>query len=278
MRLGLTGVRRAVIAVVVGLLIVAGGGSIAVTKAGPQIPKQFYRPLGQNLTVGERPVVPVAHNAGNDATTARRAIQRGAGVIEIDVLIYESRLYAAHNLPKTRLNQLAWRFSPPSMLERAWEAARSATYVQLDLKTTSPEVVPLLLNFLEERHDDGNLIVSSPDLDALNRVAEAYPDVEGVLSVGSFCQLAIVQADPESLDSLSGVSVRASLLDENVVAVFHEENLFVLAWTVDDLRGLDRVLRLNVDAIATNNLAIIERLRGVDDEPASFGLRARRAR
>jgi hypothetical protein len=278
MRLGRPSLRRAVIAVVVGLLIMAGGGSIAVTKAGPQIPTQFFRPLGQNVTIGERPVVPVAHNAGNDAATARRAIQRGAGVVEIDVLIYNGRLYAAHHLPETRLNHLAWRVSPPSTLERAWIAARSAPYVQLDLKTTSSEVVPLLLDFLEKRHDDGNLIVSSPDLDALNRVADAYPDVDGVLSIGSLCRLAIVRADPDSLASLHGVSVRASLLDEDVVAAFHDEGLFVLAWTVDDLGGLDRVLELDVDAVATNNLAIIERLSSRDDEPVGFGHSARRAK
>jgi glycerophosphoryl diester phosphodiesterase len=278
MNLGRSSLRRAVIAVVLGLLIMAGGGSVAVTRAGPRGPAQFYRPLGQHPTAGEHPVIPIAHNAGDDAKATLRAIERGADAVEIDVLIYDGRLHAAHHLPKTRLNHLAWRFSPPSTLEGAWKSARSARYVQLDLKTTSPEVVPLLLDFLEKRHDDGNLIVSSPDLDALNRVADAYPDVDAVLSIDSLCRLANVRADPASLDSLRGVSVRASLLDEDVVADFHDEGLFVLAWTVDDLGGLDRVLRLDVDAVATNNLAIIERLGGVDDEPDGVGLHARRMR
>src|SRR5262249_20444149 len=154
------------------------------------------------------------------------------GVVEIDVLIYGGRLHAAHHLPQSRLSRLAWRFLPPWTLERVWTSARSAPYVQLDLKTSSPQVVALLLDFLGKRHDDGKLIVSSPDLDVLNRMAESYPDVDVVLSIGSSCSLAVAQAEPESLASLRGVSVRASLLNRDVVDAFHDAGLFVLAWTV----------------------------------------------
>lgn len=269
MRCNAACLRRATIVLIVGALVLAGGGSVAVTKAGPQIPKQFYRPLGQG-PAADHTVLSVAHNAGNHARTARGAVRAGAGVVEIDVSIYQGRLVAAHHLPKTLVNRLAWRVDPPASLADAWSAARSAPYLQLDLKTSAPELRPLLLDFLAGRERLANVIVSGPDLDLLVEVAAAYPELDVVLSIGSLCRLASVQADPASLDALHGVSVRASLLDEATVSAFHRQGLAVLAWTVDDPRGLDRVLRLGVDAVATNNLAIVEHLRGFGAEPASF--------
>jgi glycerophosphoryl diester phosphodiesterase len=262
--------RQALILTIVGFMIAAGGSSVAIVKAGPQVPKQFYRPLGKGFTAGERAIVPVAHNAGNNPRTARSAIRGGAGVIEIDVLIYQGRLVAAHHLPETRLNQLAWMVSPPQLLAAAWNDARAAAYVQLDLKTGAPELAPMLLDFLAERSSLAKVIVSGPELDVLNQVAAAYPEIDTVLSIGSLCRMAIVQSDPESLQALRGVSVRASLLDGEVVTGFHDRGLFVLAWTVDDPSGLNRLMALGVDAIATNNLAIIEQLRAPDGVGATL--------
>jgi glycerophosphoryl diester phosphodiesterase len=160
--------------------------------------------------------------------------------------------------------------SPPQLLAAAWNDARAAAYVQLDLKTGAPELAPMLLDFLAERSSLAKVIVSGPELDVLNQVAAAYPEIDTVLSIGSLCRMAIVQSDPESLQALRGVSVRASLLDGEVVTGFHDRGLFVLAWTVDDPSGLNRLMALGVDAIATNNLAIIEQLRAPDGVGATL--------
>ena len=42
----------------------------------------------------------------------------------------------------------------------------------------------------------------------------------------------------------------------------HEHRLVVLAWTVNDSDGLDRLLELDVDGITTANLAIVRALSG----------------
>jgi glycerophosphoryl diester phosphodiesterase len=262
--------RRAAFAIVVSAVVLSSG-SAAVTMAGPATPKQFYRPFGQAMDAAPRPIMTVAHNAGDAAATARRAVRQGADVIEIDVLLWGGELRAAHRLPETRASRLSWTVRPPDTLAAAWRAARSAPAIQLDVKDSSPEVVPLLIEFLAERRSEKQVIVSSPDRAALDRIAAALPEARLVLSIDNRCVLTSALSDPEALSSLWGVSVRARLLDAETIAWFQDQGLFVLAWTIDDLSGLERVLGLNVDAVATNNLAIVEYLQRTAGEPDSAG-------
>jgi hypothetical protein len=265
-------IRRAVFAIVI-CAVVLSSGSVAVTMAGPATPKQFYRPFGQTMEAAPRPIMTVAHNAGNDAATARRAVQQGADVIEIDVLLWGGGLRAAHHLPETRVSRLSWTVRPPEMLATAWRDARSAPAIQLDVKDPAPALVPLLIDFLMKRRDEKSVIVSSPDQRTLDRIAAELPEVRRVLSIDNVCVLASTLSNPAPLRSLWGVSVRARLLDAENIAWFQDQGLFVLAWTIDDPSGLERVLGLNVDAVATNNLAIVEYLQRTAGElPASGGL------
>jgi len=262
--------RRAAFAVTLCAFVLASG-SVAVTKAGPAPPKQFYRPFGQAMDAVPRSIMTVAHNAGNDAATARRAVQQGAEVIEIDVLLWGGELRAAHHFPETRVSRLSWTVRPPETLATAWHDARSAPAIQLDIKDPAPALVPLLIDFLIKRRDEKSVIVSSPDHRTLDRVAAELPEVRRVLSIDNDCVLASTLSNPVPLRSLWGVSVRARLLGAENIAWFRDQGLFVLAWTIDDPSGLERVLGLNVDAVTTNNLAIVEYLQRTDDKPVPAG-------
>jgi glycerophosphoryl diester phosphodiesterase len=263
-------IRRAAFAIVI-CAVVLSSGSVAVTMAGPATPKQFYRPFGQTMEAAPRPIMTVAHNAGDAAATARRAVRQGADVIEIDVLLWGGELRAEHRLPETRVSRLSWTIRPPDTLAAAWRAARSAPAIQIDVKDPAPALVPLLIDFLTKQRGEKSVIVSSPDQRTLDRVAAELPEVQRVLSIDNVCVLASTISNPTALQSLWGVSVRASLLDAETIAWFQDQGLFVLAWTIDDLSGLERVLGLNVDAVATNNLAIVEYLQRTAGEPGSAG-------
>jgi hypothetical protein len=259
-RLGLPRLRRTAVAVAACLVLLGGGGSIAVTASGPPQPRQFFRPLGAMAVIDSNSAVAVAHNAGDDAKTTKRAIQRGAGIVEIDVVTYNGRLYAAHNGPKSTLSRLAWRFTPPRTLDNAWSAARTAPAVQLDLKSPSRATVPLLLEFLDNHPGETRWLVSASDGATLETLAAAKPDVTLVLSIGDPLAISGLQADERLTRLLDGVSVKAPLLNEREVDWFHSRGLFVLAWIVDDSGQLIELLRLKVDAVATGNLAIIDYL------------------
>jgi len=258
MTIGVRLLRMTAIAILAVVILI--GGAVAATTAGPAPPKQFYRPLLQPAVLPSAPTMVVAHNAGNNPATASQALLHGATVIEIDVLFYDGHLRAAHSPPATETGKLRWRISPPPLLSDVWAVARDAPAVQLDLKSHHPRLMPLLLEFLDERRAETSVIVSSPDVHDLDRIVAAYPEVGRFLSIGSSCALAVFEARPETLQSVTGVSVRASLLDNHAAAMFRERGLAVIAWTVDDATALDRILALGVDGITTNNLAIIDDL------------------
>ncbi len=54
--------------------------------------------------------------------------------------------------------------------------------------------------------------------------------------------------------------------------------LLVLAWTVNDLARLNELVQLGVDAITTDNLAIMELLGGQQRQEAWLGDRVRKRR
>ena len=108
----------------------------------------------------------------------------------------------------------------------------------------------------------------------LTGITSEHPEIEPILSIGSASAMSAAIVDPHALSSLTGVSVRASLLDDATVTFFQSMGLRVLAWTVDDAAGLGRMLDLGVDAVVTNNLAIVYALSGSIREPGVAWLRA----
>ena len=71
-----------------------------------------------------------------------------------------------------------------------------------------------------------------------------------------------LQADPTLVALVDGVTIRQDLLDEPTVDWLNERGLTALAWTVNDLTRVNELVRLGVDAITTDNLAIMELLGG----------------
>jgi glycerophosphoryl diester phosphodiesterase len=58
------------------------------------------------------------------------------------------------------------------------------------------------------------------------------------------------------------VSIRETLLDEETVDWLKEQELLILAWVVDDGFRMNELVEMGVDAITTDNLAIMELLGG----------------
>ncbi len=79
------------------------------------------------------PVLLVAHNAGNQEETARRAIGHDAAGIEIDVRYVDGVFYATHSAPASFMPMRAWQ---APKLRDAWRYAAGATVLKLDLKST----------------------------------------------------------------------------------------------------------------------------------------------
>jgi hypothetical protein len=227
------------------------------TGAAP--PDQFYRPLSSSAEIPARPVLGVAHNAGNNAGTTEAALAHGADVIEIDVIRARGRLVAgrAHGWP-----WLAERVFRGQSLASAWKHAAPAKIIKLDLQETDRGLLDSLVEFLDER-PDRPVMVSTRDADAIEYLhPRLRAAVTLLFSVPFPPAVSRIRSDGALTDAVGGISVFQGLVDTDLLRWAHDRNLLVLAWTVNDGNRLDQLLRLGVDGITTGNLAILQALSG----------------
>jgi glycerophosphoryl diester phosphodiesterase len=232
-------------------------------------PPQFYHALAGEPRI-DGTILSVAHNAGDGAPALDLALAHGADVIEIDVIAIDGRLYAAHDPPPDWLPSVAYR---GPTLGDAWKRTDGARFVELDLKDSSAATVRLLASFLEKHGDERRVLVAARDIHALETLRERSPHAFLLLSIGDARGLRAVRDDPEQTALVNGVTVRADLLDAATVAWFKDRGLFVVVWTVNDLAQLNDLSAAGVDAVTSDNLAILDALRQAEARHPAAGER-----
>jgi len=224
-----------------------------------RLPVQFYRELeAQGLLDDYVGVFAIAHNSGDSLVATREAIDHGADVIEIDVASIGSELYAAHRSPLPLVGRRLFR--GPTLAD-VWGAATAVEVVKLDLKESSPRFVNLLLDFLHEREPRETVVVS-PSLRVLGAVEVGAPHAVRVLTVADGRRLDELLRNPAITDVIDGVSVAHAALTAGRIAALRERGLLTFAYTVNDLDRLNELVIQGVDAVSTDNLAIMELLGG----------------
>jgi Glycerophosphoryl diester phosphodiesterase family len=260
--LGATARRWVIVLVVVValVLVVVIGWPSFQSYTGAARPAQFYRhvQLDPTLTARYPLVLGVAHNAGNNAHTAATALRYGADVIEIDVIAARGRLVAGR---EQTWPWLAERLFRGPTLQQAWQDAAGARIVKLDLKQSGRGFLDDVAAFLEASAGARQVMVSSPDAQALTYLHSRLPGVGLLLSVNGPDPLHRLYTDAALQQVISGTSVFAGLVDAHLVAWAHQRKLQVLAWTVNAGPELNRLVGLGVDGITTANLAILQALR-----------------
>lgn len=257
------------------LMIVAVVAAVLGATFGPRVrvwagerytsgrPTQFFSWNVADRANGYGRVVGIGHNAGDDPGSTWQALNSGASYIEIDVVYQDGVLYAAHGRPQGTLRDFVWRLAPPVTLLDAWTYSAGAKGIELDIKTGTSDALAALGQFVT-RHWDGQqqLMVASKSPDVLSTMADLVPGAFRVLSIDSPIALASFEAGNAKAARVDGVTVRDSLLTAETMKLFKSDGLLVLAWTVEDPARLDQLIDLGVDGVATDNLAITERLRG----------------
>jgi hypothetical protein len=221
-------------------------------------PIQFRRQLDSDLLDDYGGVFGVAHNSGNLVGTTTEALAHGADVIEIDVVSVGGELRAAHRSPLPLIGSRLFR---GPKLEEVWAAAAGADVIKLDLKKSAPEFLERLLAFLRAR-EQYEVVISTRDPAALRFLAEGAPRVIRLLSIPDERGLRRLQGDEELLGLADGVTIRHTVLDQERVEWLRGRGLLVFAWTVNDLARVNELVSWGVNAVNTDNLAIMELLGG----------------
>ena len=244
--------------VLVALALVVGRPAFR-SYTGRAPPDQFYRAvqLDPALSGDYRPILGVAHNAGNNPGTSAAALRAGADVIEIDVISARGRLVAGRE--QTWQWLAARLFRGPTLLQ-AWDDAAGASAVKLDLKQSGQGFLTKVVAFLRPRMGTRQVLVTSGDPRSLEYLHSQLPDTRLFFSVSGPDAVALVHSDQSLQRSISGVSVFEGLVDRSLVTWVHQRHLQILVWTVNDSKELNRMVGLGVDGITSANLAVLRAL------------------
>lgn len=216
---------------------------------------QFYVPYSGTTPIVLPPVLLVAHNAGDQENTTRRALNHDAAGVEIDVRLVDGVLYATHSAPSGLIPMRAWQ--APSLRE-AWNYTAGATVLKLDLKSTSQPALEALVRFVEARPSDQQIIFVSSNPDALAYLDSELPETIELLSLSSGYDVDGLLEHDGRLDGIDGISIPSWALTAGRIQALKERGYLIDAWTVNDIERLVELSALGVDIITTDNLAFFD--------------------
>jgi len=203
----------------------------------------------------------IAHNSGDSLNKIAGAVEAGSHGIEIDVISYRGDLYARHNQPVTVFGEFGFR---PVLLEDAWAAA-TTELVQLDLKETNTTFLVMVAAFLDNHQNDRRIVlISTWEPIVLAYFQERTPWVARILSIGTQSDYDNLQENIDQLqtrDLLDGVTILHDLIDLGTTNWLKNQELLIFAWTVENLSRVNELSLLGIDAVVTDNLAILNLLR-----------------
>ena len=231
---------------------------------------QFYAPYSGATPVYLPPVLLVAHNAGNQEETARRAVGHDAAGVEVDVRYVDGVLYATHSAPSSFMPKRAWQ---APRLRDAWDYSAGAAVLKLDLKSTGQNALDSLVRFVLARPTEQQILVVSRNQDALIYLDEQLPDTVQILSLATGNDVDLLLEKDGRIEGVDGVSVPAWTLTPHRIEGLKARGYLIDAWTVNDVERLVELTSMGVDAITTDNLAFFDML--VETPSDSDGSRTR---
>jgi len=216
---------------------------------------QFYSPYSGSTPVYLPPVLLVAHNAGNQEETARRAISHNASAVEVDVRYVHGVLYATHSAPASFMPKRAWQVQK---LRDAWDYSAGAAVLKLDLKSTGQHALESLVRFVQARPTEQQILIVSNDQEALIFLDEQLPDTVQILSVATGYEVDQLLDRDDRIDGVDGISVPQWALTPYRIEGLKARGYLIDAWTVNDVARLVELTSMGVDAITTDNLAFFD--------------------
>ena len=203
----------------------------------------------------------IAHGGGNSAARTRHSLAARATFIEVDLWVRRGQLEARHErrLPgPLPILYERWYLTPephPTYhLDDLLLACHDRAGVVLDLKNGVGEAPPLLRQALSRSGQGVQVLATSQNWPLLREVKVSCPQLDLYYSIDTYAQFDLFRSVLHHDFLPAGVSCRHSLLDQHVVADFHDAGLAVVAWTVDDGERARDLAAWGVDAITTNQV------------------------
>lgn len=210
---------------------------------------------------GRRPMLAVAHRAGNDLDSLRAALEAGVDLVEADIHAYRGELEVRH------LKSLG-----PGLLWDRWELVRRrgldlpavaellaapgcAPRLMLDLKGVHRGLAPALAEVLRAAAPGEPVTICTQHWWMFDAFA-GDPHLRLVCSAGSRRGLRRLRARLARRPAF-GVAVRRDLLTPAVVGELRAATEVVLTWPVDTEAALADARRLGVGGVISKDLRLL---------------------
>jgi glycerophosphoryl diester phosphodiesterase len=215
--------------------------------------------------MADRPMLAVAHRAGNAVADLRAALAAGVDFVEADIHLYRDALEVRHSkaigphLNWEAGHGISWRrdLVVPELAEILAVAAGDPR-LMLDLKGPSLAVAARVAETLRTQVPEVPFAVCTKQWRMLDAFA-GDPGVRRILSASDRLQLARLRARLRR-ERVDGVSIRLRLLTAPVVAELRRSTDLVLAWPVDSEAALAHAERIGVTGVISKNLPMLTRL------------------
>jgi glycerophosphoryl diester phosphodiesterase len=213
----------------------------------------------------DRPLLTVAHRAGNSLAGLRAALDAGVDLVEADVHLFRDALEVRHC--KAIGRHLYWEkwldlnlrrnLVLPDLAE-VLAASPGAPRLMLDLKGPALAVAPAVAGLLGRVAPGAPVTVCTKQWGMFDAF-DAQPDVRRVLSAANWLQLDRLRARLRRRPAF-GVSIYRHLLTPAIVAELLRATTAVMVWPVDTQSALDHARRLGVTSVISKNLNLLRRL------------------
>lgn len=233
---------------------------------------------GDNITPNERaqPLERIAHRGAkrefpeNTLPAFRRAFERGADAVELDVHATSDGIVVVHHDPSTRGSPLNGR----SIAESLWDDVR-----RVDLG--SGVGIPRLIDVLDAVSSTGTVYVEIKGADIERAVADVIRQSSAQCAVHSFNHGAIArmrevapeiprgilfdEVTPDVKRIMHATDARDvwphwSLIDASLVSTIHDAGGRVIAWTVNDSSVAQRLIDIGVDGLCSDDVGLLSLL------------------
>jgi len=215
--------------------------------------------------MADRPMLAIAHRAGNNEADLRTALAAGVDLVEADIHLYRNALEVRHR--KAIGPHLYWepwndirrrRDLVVPELREILALAAGDPRLMLDLKGPSLAVAKRVAETLRTLTPGVPIAVCTKQWPMLDAFA-GEPNVRRILSAGDPLQLARLRARLRR-ERAHGVSIRLRLLTKPVVDELRRATDLVLAWPVDSEAAFASAERLGVTGVISKNLPMLTRL------------------
>lgn len=188
------------------------------------------------------------------------ALERGADGIELDVRRSgDGQLIVVHGSVVGSLSVQATPFEEIRHLDGGYEIPlfedvlkRFSGRTFLDIELKEPGYEEAAINLIKEHADTRQVMISGFSTVMLNKVHQLLPDIR----LGYIFN----RTQDEELRHnapIDYVIPQFKLASRELISDVHEEELKVIAWTVNDEPAMKRLLRLGVDGFITDYPAVL---------------------